>query len=178
MASDTTQHDGARAVPTTATEIAALARAIQSFQRLRGSRQVHAALMAAAGVDLSQQATQVLLAVRDGQSVAEVARAARMDMGAVSRQLKVLEDDGLLRRTTSPDNGAVVLVSLTGAGRATFERIAAVRDRHLTEALAAWAPADIDRLARLLQRMVDDLQVTPYPTTPAPAAPSPARRHA
>lgn len=150
-------------------EITGVARAIQSFQRLRSSRQVHAALMAAAGLDLSQQAAQVLLAVHDGQSVAEVARAARMDMGAVSRQLKALDDLGLLRRRPSPDNGNVVLVELTADGAATVERIAAVRDRHLTEALAGWSSTDLDRLSRLLQRMVDDLQATPYPTLVAEA---------
>lgn len=152
-------------------EIATLARAIQSFQRLRSSRQVHTALMGATGLELSQQASQVLLAIRDGQSVAEVAKAARMDMGAVSRQLKVLDDSGLLRRRPSPDNGNVVLVELTGEGATTVERIAAVRDRHLTDALVDWSPGDLGSLSQLLQRLVDDLQATPYPTL------TPTRRH-
>jgi DNA-binding MarR family transcriptional regulator len=150
------------AASSTTDEITAVARAIQSFQRLRASRQGHAALMAAAGVELSQQAAQVLLAARDGQSVAEVARSARMDMGAVSRQLKVLEDDGLVVRSASPDNGTVVLVTLTADGRSIADRVTAVRDHHLTVALAGWTPDDLDRLGHLLQRMVDDLQATPY----------------
>lgn len=144
--------------------IAGLARAMQSFQRLRASRQAHSALMVAAGVDLSQQASQVLLAVDGDRSVAEVARAARMDMGAVSRQLKVLEDEGLLTRTASPDNGAVVIVRLTSAGASLAARVLDVRDRHLGDALADWPEADVRALAELMRRMLDDLQATPYPT--------------
>ena len=155
----------ARTVQTMSTQqIAGLARAIQSFQRVRASRQAHAALMSAAGIEMSQQGTQVLLAVRNGQSVAELSRAARMDMGAVSRQLKVLEDDQLLQRSPSPDNGAVVIVTLTPAGREIVDRVTDVRDRHLADALAAWTPTDVETLGRLLQRMVDDLQATPYPS--------------
>jgi DNA-binding MarR family transcriptional regulator len=145
-------------------EITQVARAIQAFQRLRASRQVHGALMAAAGVDLSQQAVQVLTALADGQSVAQLAAAARMDMGAVSRQLAVLEDGGYLVRAASPDNGTVVIVSATRRGREAVERITTVRDGHLTRALASWSPDERTQLAELLQRLVDDLQATPYPT--------------
>lgn len=148
------------------TGLAAVAQGIRSLQRLRGSRQVHTALMAAARVDLSQQAAQVLTAVIDGSSVAEVAHAARMDMGAVSRQLKVLEDGGLLQRSTSPDNGSVVLVSRTRRGRAIADRVVSVRDDHLAAALHHWSPDDVDTLGALLHRLVDDLQTTPY--TPRP----------
>lgn len=142
----------------------AVARGIQSLQRLRASKQVHAGLMSAAGLDLSQQAVQVLTAIGDGGSVADVARAARMDMGAVSRQLKVLEDDGMVTRAASPDNGSVVLVTLTAAGRRTIRRVTSVRDAHLAEALGNWSSADLCTLGELLQRLVDDLQSVPYPT--------------
>ena len=145
-----------------------IARSMQAFQRLRASRQVHSALMRAAGLELSQQAVQVLLAVPAESSVADIAHGARMDMGAVSRQLKVLEDDGLVTRRASPDNGSVVLVAPTAAGRRTAERIVTVRDRHLSAALAAWTDEEIDLLAHLMRRMVDDLQTTPYPTDRQP----------
>jgi DNA-binding MarR family transcriptional regulator len=144
-------------------DISTVARAMQSFGRLRASRQVHAALVEAAGVELSQQETQVLLHVQQGGPVAEIARSSRMDMGAVSRQLRTLEESGLVRRGPSPDNGAVVLVTLTAKGRRTAERILAVRDGHLEAALSSWSPDDVARLGGLLQRLVDDLQNTPYP---------------
>jgi DNA-binding MarR family transcriptional regulator len=137
---------------------------IRSLQRLRGSRQVHAALMAAAGVELSQQEAQVLLAIEDGATVAQIARGARMDMGAVSRQLKSMEAEGILRRSASADNGSVVLVSLTPQGRRLAERVSSVRDTHLADALDSWTTAEVRTLGDLLQRLVEDLQTTPYPS--------------
>lgn len=147
-------------------DIAAIAGAMRALQRLRGSRQVHAALVRAAHIELSQQAVQVLLALGHGQSVAELARAAHMDVAAVSRQLRVLEDAGLLERAPSPDHGSVVIVTPTSRGRAVAERIRRVRDEHLHRALAAWTPDDREHLAALLQRLVDDLQATPYRDDP------------
>lgn len=143
--------------------ITSVASAMRALQRLRSSKRVHAALMQAADADLSQQGMRVLLAIGDGESVAEISRAAEMDMGAVSRQLRALEDDGLLTRATSPDNGSVVRVHRTSAGRDLARRLTGLRDRHLATALEGWRRDDIDRLSTLLQRLVEDLQATPYP---------------
>lgn len=147
-------------------DIATIAGAMQALQRLRASRNVHAALMRAAGVELSQQAAQVLLALGDGQSVAELARAAHMDVAAVSRQLRALEDEGLLVRAPSPDHGSVVLVTATPRGQAIAERIRCVRNEHLERALAGWSHDDRRQLAVLLRQLVDDLQATPYRAEP------------
>lgn len=147
-------------------EISAIAGSLQALQRLRGSRRVHAALVRAADVELSQQAVQVLLALGDSQSVAALARVAHMDVGAVSRQLRVLEDRGLVMRAPSPDNGSVVLVTATDTGIATARQIRRLRDEHLERALAAWTPGDRQHLGALLQRLVDDLQATPYRDEP------------
>jgi DNA-binding MarR family transcriptional regulator len=143
-------------------QIAAIAEALRDLQRLRASRKVHAALAEATEVDLSQQAVQVLVALDDTLPVAQLARAARMDIGAVSRQLRVLEDEGFLKRSPSPDNASVVLVSSTARGRAVAARITASRNDHLARALTAWSPDDRVALATLLGRLVDDLQATPY----------------
>ena len=72
----------------------------------------------AAGVTLPQQAMHVLRALgdRDPLPMGDLARAARMDAGAVSRQVRLLEEAGLAERRPSPQHGSVVLVSaMTGA---------------------------------------------------------------
>jgi DNA-binding MarR family transcriptional regulator len=143
-------------------QIAALAAAMRDLQRLRASRRVHAALTDATGVDLSQQAIQVLAALDGTQTVAEVARAARMDVGAVSRQLRALEDEGYVTKTPSRDHASVVLVAATRRGRDLAERVAASRNDHLARALEHWSTSDRRALASLLRRLVDDLQSTPY----------------
>jgi DNA-binding MarR family transcriptional regulator len=137
---------------------------LHRLQRLLASRRVFSRLAEASGVELSQQAIQVLRALsEDGpRPVADVARVAHMDLGAVSRQLKTLEDGGLLSRKTSPTHGSIVLVEATAKGKRAARQIEAVRARHLTDALSTWSTAERAELGRLLLRFVDDLQRTPY----------------
>jgi DNA-binding MarR family transcriptional regulator len=138
--------------------------AIRRLGRLLASRRVFSQLAAAAGIELSQQAIQVLRVLdRDEpRSVAEVARAARMDVGAVSRQLATLEERGLASRRPSRVHGSVVLVTATARGERVVAQVSAVQARHLREALAGWSIDERATLARLLGRLVDDLQQTPY----------------
>lgn len=148
--------------------LADLSRALHRLQRLLSSRRVHTNLVTAAGSALSQQAAQVLAAVGgETRTVADLARAAHMDVGAVSRQLRILEEEGLVTRAGSPSNGSIVLVAATAEGAELAARIAEVRQRQLVDALSGWDDDDRTRLGQLLARFVDDLQATPYrPYTP------------
>jgi DNA-binding MarR family transcriptional regulator len=157
-----------RDVDTTTTELTALADAMRRLQQLGASRRVHAALSDATGVDLPQQAVQVLSALAGTMTVAELARTAHMDIGAVSRQLRLLEDDGFVQKSASPDHGSVVLVRITTRGRNVARKIFEVRNRHLERALEGWPQTDRRALATLLQRLVDDLQATPYTGSGSP----------
>jgi DNA-binding MarR family transcriptional regulator len=158
---------GAAAVPPVAPVIPrddALNVALERLRRLMGSRSVFARQAEAAAVDLPQQAVQVLaaLAGQPPRAVAEVARAARMDVGAVSRQLRVLEDAGLASRRASPTNGTVVLTAATHAGDELARRFRDVGAHQLERALAGWSQPEREQLGRLMLRFVDDLQRTPY----------------
>jgi DNA-binding MarR family transcriptional regulator len=146
----------------TPTDLTALADAMRRLQRLGASRRVHAALSDATGVDLPQQALQVLSALDGTMAVAELARAAHMDVGAVSRQLRLLEDEGHVQKSASPDNASVVLVRATTRGRAVARKVFDVRNHHLARALSDWSDGERRDLASLLERLVDDLQRTPY----------------
>ena len=115
--------------------IAEISLGIRRLQRLLSSRRVYSSLAAVAGVTLSQQALQVL--------------------GA-------LEDERLVRRSTSATNASVVLVEATPRGRRMVGQLEAVRTRHLREALGGWTPAERIALGHLLLRLVDDLPQTPY----------------
>jgi DNA-binding MarR family transcriptional regulator len=151
----------------TDTAVTGLDEALHRLGRLLGSRRVFSRLAAAAGIDVSQQAIQVLRVLDREQprSVAEVARDARMDVGAVSRQLPVLEELGLAARRQSKAHGSVVLVTATPRGARVAAQVNAVQARHLREALAGWSEEDHSHLGRLLLRLVDDLQRTPYRRT-------------
>jgi DNA-binding MarR family transcriptional regulator len=138
--------------------------ALERLRRLMGSRSVFARQAEAAGVDLPEQAVRVLatLAGHPPRAVAEVARAARMDVGAVSRQLRILEDFGLARRRASPTNGTVVLTAATRAGEELARRFREVGAHQLERALAGWSAPEREQLGRLMLRFVEDLQRTPY----------------
>jgi DNA-binding MarR family transcriptional regulator len=131
--------------------------------RLLGSRQAAARTAMVADVDVSQQGIALLRVLRGGgqQSVAALASAAAMDLGAVSRQVRLLEGNGAVRRSRNPDDGRVALLELTPHGRAMADRVHDVGVRHLEEALGGWSEGDERTLAQLMQRLVDDLVRTP-----------------
>lgn len=149
-------------------DIAAVAAAVQRFQRLRASKTSHAILVEAAGVDLTQQSLQLLVAARDGQNASELGRATHMDAAAVSRELRRLEGEGLIERSPSPHHHAGVIVHLTESGRQTRDRVAAIREGHLSRALAGWSAADVTVFAHMLERFVVELQATPLAPAEAP----------
>jgi len=134
------------------------------LQRLLSSRRVHAGMAGAARVVLPQQAMNVLRALGDREAlpVGDLARAARMDTGAVSRQIRVLEEEGLVERRSSPQHGSIVLVEATAEGKAMARRFERVRGAQLSRALVDWTPEERRQLGELMLRLVDDLQATPY----------------
>jgi DNA-binding MarR family transcriptional regulator len=136
--------------------------AIQRLGRLMGSRHVSSRIADAAGAQVTKQGVQILRALyRSGkQPIAVLATAAHMDIAAVSRQLRRLEDVGFVQRATTARDGRVALVSLTASGRRVAKRIREVGLRHLTNALHDWDPRDRTELARLLTKLVDDLMAT------------------
>ena len=140
--------------------------AINQLQRLLSSRRVFSRLATSAHLSLSQQSTQVLLAMSTTpRPIADIAAAANMDVGAVSRQLRLLEDEGLTKRAASPSHGRIVLVRCTAKGQRLGEHVRDVRRRHLVAALSGWTASERSQLGDLLTRLVADLQTTPMPTS-------------
>lgn len=140
--------------------------AINQLQRLLSSRRVFSRLATSAGLSLSQQSTQVLLALSTSpRPIADVAAAANMDVGAVSRQLRILEDERLATRAASPSHGRIILVRRTAKGQRLGEHVRDVRRRHLVAALSGWTLDERCQLGELLTRLVSDLQTTPYNAT-------------
>lgn len=137
---------------------------LHRLQRLLASRRSWSTLADVAEVPLPQQMIQVLQVLHDAEprSLAELARLARMDAAAVSRQARALEERGLVARRQSPDHGRIVLIEPTAEGLSCAQRIHELRNRHLLDALAAWSPGERETLGTLLLRLVDDLQGTPH----------------
>jgi len=137
-----------------------IARAVGDLLRLNASRKVHAQRGCAAHVQISQPGWALLRRIEeDGpHSLGGLAELTHMDPAATGRQIRQMEDDGLVERTTSAQDGRVTLVSATGAGEQASRRIRAVGQQHLEDALDSWTEQDRAELARLLRRFVADLQ--------------------
>jgi len=56
-------------------------------------------------------------------------------------------------------------VVATDEGRTMARRFERVRNSQLSRALADWTDEEREQLGRLLLRLVDDLQATPYQST-------------
>lgn len=136
--------------------------AISRLQRMFTNRRVFGLAAAVAGIDLSQQAMQVLTVVAQAGplTLGDVAHRARMDAGAVSRQIRPLLEAELVQRREGPGNS--VIVEATPAGAAMVADFQAVRDGQLERALADWTDAERQQFAELMERFVNDVSATPY----------------
>ncbi len=141
-------------------------RAIERLLRLSASRKVHARQAAAAGVVVSQPGYVLLRRIQEDGPIAlgELARLTEMDPAATGRQIRQLEEAGLVVKGPSSDDGRVTVVRVTPAGREVRRRMAIVGGRHMEDVLAAWSPADKAELARLLPLLVEDLRAQRYRT--------------
>jgi DNA-binding MarR family transcriptional regulator len=139
-------------------------RSLEQLLRLNASRRVHAKQAAAAGVVISQPGYLLLRRIQeDGPlSLGDLARLTEMDPAATGRQVRQLEDDGLVARSSSKGDGRVSLVNATVKGATVRRRIAEVLEGHMCDVLDKWSPRDRHQFAILLDRFVGDIRATPY----------------
>ncbi|OEV05971.1 DNA-binding MarR family transcriptional regulator [Streptomyces sp. Amel2xB2] len=71
----------------------------------------------------------------------------------ISRQLRVLENLGLITRAPDPDDGRASLVNLTPRGRQRFRAVREARRAEYVRKLGSWDPAEIAELARLMHQL-------------------------
>jgi DNA-binding MarR family transcriptional regulator len=100
----------------------------------------------------------VRLSVIGPMGVAELADHAGRDHTTISRQLKVLERLGLVKRRANPQDGRVRQAILSAAGRLVAKRIAHARRRLLSQLLDSWSASECEAFARLALKMADGMK--------------------
>ncbi len=70
----------------------------------------------------------------------------------VSRQVKALEEIGLVARESDPLDGRAALVSLTEEGAIRYLRVRSSRTAQFRELMRTWPEDDVVRFADLLER--------------------------
>ncbi|MER7399580.1 MarR family transcriptional regulator [Streptomyces sp. NPDC000151] len=108
--------------------------------------------------DLEPSAYGLLLRLAEAGEQRATALACYFGVGkaTISRQLRALDDLGLVAREKDPADGRAVLVRLTDEGLARFTRVRSARRDRYARRLAAWDRGEIAELARLLHRLNDE----------------------
>ncbi len=114
--------------------------------------------LALAGHDLtfSQYVTLKKLA-RGIANAGELARAADLNPGAMTRLLDALAERGLIKRVADPDDRRALQIHLTDAGLATWRDISTCGKRILERALHGMDEDERATLVRLLEHARDNL---------------------
>jgi DNA-binding MarR family transcriptional regulator len=116
--------------------------------------------LAVEGHDLTFSQFVTLKKLAEGiASVTDLARAAELNPGAMTRLLDRLEAKGLVSRVADPGDRRALHIHLTDAGVAIWRDIAQCGQRVHDCALAGMDDADRDQLLRLLERVRANLSV-------------------
>ncbi len=119
-------------------------------------------LQRALGLSLSETNLGALrlVQVHGPIAVSEVARRLEVDLSNASRQLRALEDQGLVARRVDPADRRVARFGVTAAGRRVLDRVRAVALNDYAVALDDWSARDRRQLATLLDRFRESLLAT------------------
>ena len=95
-----------------------------------------------------------LLTRRDERPMKELAARLRVEPSTATRAVQRLENDGLVERFTSPEDGRVVLVRITDEGRRRHDTVADRRSIAMMHILSEFDPQERAQLADLMDRLI------------------------
>lgn len=114
--------------------------------------------LAVAGHDLNFSQYITLKKLAEGTAgVTDLARAAQLNPGAMTRLLDKLEAKGYVARTADPTDRRALHIDLTDTGVAMWQDINHCGQRIRDRAMAGMSEAERDQLTRLLSQIRDNL---------------------
>jgi DNA-binding MarR family transcriptional regulator len=130
-----------------------------ALNRIARSGQGDATRGERAGVAIPGSAQRVLyqLVERGEARLTDLARWTGSDPAILSRQVGLLEKEGLLERRADPADGRARVLHVTAKGRGVSERLRRVQDETFSALLRDWSTADLAGVAGLMERLVDSL---------------------
>lgn len=127
-----------------------------------------------AGVDKASYPLLALLEEHDEVRPSDAAAALELDLSTVSRQVRQLEQSGLVTRRPDEADGRACRIHLTAHGRDGLCAVRRSRSQLLESTFGDWPQTDREDLLRLLDRLLTDLHNTlPTPATPPHLTPAP-----
>ncbi|WP_320777079.1 MarR family winged helix-turn-helix transcriptional regulator [Streptomyces sp. CRN 30] len=121
---------------------------------LRRARAKSGEMARAVHPDLESSAYGLLARLETGGGLRATELAAYFGVGkaTMSRQLRALEELGLVAREPDPADGRAWLVRLTEEGRERFRRVRDARRERYVRRLTGWDRTEVAELARLLHQ--------------------------
>lgn len=121
----------------------------------RRARAAQAELARAVHPELEPAAYGLLVRLEETEPARATVLAAYFGVGkaTMSRQLRALEDLGLVTREPDPADGRAFLMRLTAEGRERFARVRGARRERYLRQLAGWDRDEVAELSRLLHRL-------------------------
>ncbi|GGK78952.1 transcriptional regulator [Sphaerisporangium melleum] len=146
---------------------------------LRRSRALSAEVGRAVHPGLEPGAYTLLVRINEAAPARPSDLAVHFGVGkaTMSRQIKVLEELGLIGRQSDPLDGRAWLLALTEEGKARLDRARRARQQRFFALLGAWPKEDVRLLADMLARF-NDLTATYTVGEVPPQSPVPARERA
>jgi DNA-binding MarR family transcriptional regulator len=121
---------------------------------LRRARALSLSMMREVHRELDPAAYGLLIGLYDCAPMRPSELAGYLGVGkaTISRQLKVLEDLGLIERRPDPDDGRAHLLALTGEGQRRLDTVRVARRERFHALLGTWPEEDVRVLATMLAR--------------------------
>jgi DNA-binding MarR family transcriptional regulator len=120
---------------------------------------LHDLVSARGGLTLERSSYPLLnqiLALRGGR-LSDIAAGLRVAVPTVSRQVRQIEDLGLVVRTQDPIDGRAILLEVTPAGVDALQRMRVEWRATVAEILESWPQKDREILGELLERFAVEL---------------------
>ncbi|MFD4561216.1 MarR family winged helix-turn-helix transcriptional regulator [Streptomyces sp. NPDC058469] len=139
-------------------EVTEIERALTRITYLSTRARQHDRLMALAGVPLDRAAVALLRQVADSDPLrpGELAHRLGVEASHVTRTVQQLQKSGYVTRVPDPDDRRAQRIELTEAGRNAVRNVRDAGARGMQMALSEWSTDELQQLATLFHRMVDD----------------------
>ncbi len=107
----------------------------------------------------------MLLAEASPSSVSELARRSVTKMPTLTRMLTRMEEEGLIVRTSPDDDRRFVEITMTAKAVNTLREVKQIGQRVFERALDGSSVEEIKTVTKVLKRMRENLQRSPYEST-------------
>lgn len=99
--------------------------------------------------------------------VSELARAAKKPLPAISRALRLLEQDGMAERQTDPKDRRKTLVRITPAGQTALQESERALNAYFTRVMKRLEPAQLAQMMELRNVLIEALEAETAATVQA-----------